>query len=574
MRATLFSIITLICLTLPITLSLLGNSFYSTHDGITHVVRFARFYQDLEEGEILPRWIDNVSFGLGSPVLIFNSLLPYYLSAIPHFLGFSFAESIKVAFGFSIIFSAISFFFFIREFVPNISAIIGSLAFTWAPYRFVDVYVRGDLPEAVSFVFIPLVLLSSYKIIMSSSWNWVFMGSVFLSCLLLSHNVMFLMFGFVFILYGVALGIFLKKEMKIIRLVFSIYLSLLISAFFWIPAFFEKGRTNLDYLNRTQSFWSNFVTLKEIIYSKWGWGPIGSTSPMSLQLGAVQWISVFFIILVLILLFIRKRKIMQFPSYLIKYSKIELIDYFNINIFLSLFILSLFLMTSVSSFFWTKIELLSFFLYPWRFLSLAIFACAFFIGFICKITKQNWFFIICIIALLLYSNRNYSQLVGRVRGDDNFYIKYNDTTDMWGEFLPSSVNLSLIKRCKQTQICKFSNIVVPPQVKLGDITRQSNKLSFSYQSNNKFKGTINIFYFPGWRLYVDHKRWTFFKINTLGTFLITFPKGGHKVVLKFKNNLLMSVSIYLSILGMIILILGVLWENGLKRKYLIRLIGS
>src|SRR3990170_6949213 len=70
-----------------------------THDGQDHVARIANFYQNLSEGNIIPRWAGNLNWGYGHPILEFLYPLPSYLASLFHFFGFTLVDSVKIVFG-------------------------------------------------------------------------------------------------------------------------------------------------------------------------------------------------------------------------------------------------------------------------------------------------------------------------------------------------------------------------------------------------------------------------------------------------------------------------------------------
>src|SRR3990170_4037105 len=70
-----------------------------THDGQDHVARIANFYQNLSEGNIIPRWAENLNWGYGHPILEFLYPLPSYLASLFHFFGFTLVDSVKIVFG-------------------------------------------------------------------------------------------------------------------------------------------------------------------------------------------------------------------------------------------------------------------------------------------------------------------------------------------------------------------------------------------------------------------------------------------------------------------------------------------
>src|SRR3990167_6148720 len=70
-----------------------------THDGQDHVARIANFYQNLAEGNIIPRWAGNLNWGYGHPILQFLYPLPSYIASFFHFIGFGLVNSVKIVFG-------------------------------------------------------------------------------------------------------------------------------------------------------------------------------------------------------------------------------------------------------------------------------------------------------------------------------------------------------------------------------------------------------------------------------------------------------------------------------------------
>ena len=117
-----------------------------THDGQDHVARIANFYQNLSEGNIIPRWAGNLNWGYGHPILEFLYPLPSYFASLFHFIGFTLVDSVKLVFGISFVLSAITMYIFVKEFLNDRNAaLLAGLFYIVAPYRFVDVYVRGAI---------------------------------------------------------------------------------------------------------------------------------------------------------------------------------------------------------------------------------------------------------------------------------------------------------------------------------------------------------------------------------------------------------------------------------------------
>ena len=186
--------LSLIILSIIPVLNLFHSGLPVTHDGQDHVVRIANFYQNLSEGNIIPRWAGNLNWGYGHPILEFLYPLPSYIASLFHFLGFSLVDSTRIVFGLGMVMSLMFMYMWLSLFLNKYSAIFGAVLYTYAPYRFVETYVRGDIGENLAFAFIPLVLYFIYKLYKKNDYKLATLGGVSLAFLILSHNAISLMF--------------------------------------------------------------------------------------------------------------------------------------------------------------------------------------------------------------------------------------------------------------------------------------------------------------------------------------------------------------------------------------------
>ena len=116
-----------------------------THDGQDHVARIGNFYQNLSEGNIIPRWAANLNWGYGHPILMFLYPLPSYMASLFHFLGFSLIDSTKIVFGMAFLLSGLTMYLWVQSFLGKNAGIVASVLYMFAPYRFVDLYVEAQL---------------------------------------------------------------------------------------------------------------------------------------------------------------------------------------------------------------------------------------------------------------------------------------------------------------------------------------------------------------------------------------------------------------------------------------------
>ncbi|MCL5409333.1 MAG: hypothetical protein M1607_00555 [Patescibacteria group bacterium] len=546
-----WAVLLIVLSTIPAILPFFQPGLFSTFDGMTLVARSAYFYQSLTDGNVIPRWADVLTFNLGSPVIMFYGYLPNYLSSLFHFIGFSYVDCYKILLGLSLVLSGLFFYLFAKKPFGQIAAVVGAIFYVWAPYRFLDIYVRGELAESVALVFLPLILYATNNLVIRPAKKWIILLSLFFVLILLSHNLIAIL-GFVLSVgYGVCFGIVLHRLHNVKYILIAVIFSLLLGAFYWLPALWEKSYINADLLNFSAPYLNNFITLKQLIYSPWGWGPLGSSSPMSLQLGLIQ-ILVIILMTILLVLFSINRTVKNNTLWrlnnLLIVEKISSSDFAHYSFFIILFLITIFLMTPTSSGLWQHINLLSFFLYPWRFLSIAILSAAIMAALLVKLVKKPKLISLILIVLLFYANRNHLHLQSSFSMSDEQVLAYHDTSDMWGEYLPKDASLAMITRCREEN-CWFNKIQFPAAVLISNLQQSTNILQFDYRSDKDFVGTINILYFPGWTYYLDQQQINNYKINKIGTVDLNLPTGEHSITVIFAETLLQRVSLLISLLG-------------------------
>ena len=126
---------------------LLRNGLPPTHDGEYHVVRAYQFDKTLRDGDLYPRWLPDLNYGYGTPLLNYYYPLPYYAMSFLHFFGTSFINSFKISIFIATIIGAVFFFLWARIFWGNTGGFISSLFYTFSPYHIVEMYIRGAVGQ-------------------------------------------------------------------------------------------------------------------------------------------------------------------------------------------------------------------------------------------------------------------------------------------------------------------------------------------------------------------------------------------------------------------------------------------
>ncbi len=496
----------------------------NTHDGQTHVMRLASFYQALVDGQVPPRWAGNLAYGFGSPVLSFSFPLPYLLGEIFHRFGFSFVDSIKTVFIFSVFLSGLAMFLFLSRVTGKLPAFLGSTLYLLAPYRFLDLYVRGDVGESLVFIFPPLILWLLWNQ-EKMNFSRIIFAAFALGMMFLSHQIMAAVFTVIIL-------ILLLARRRIVVFLISTVLGFLIAAFNLLPLIFEKKLTNLDLLVTT-NFQDQFPSFRSLLYSVWHWGPALPGNPeisMAFQLGIAQWLVIFL-----------------FVSYLIWCHRFREINYRFSVLVLVLFLGVLFLITGYSQFLWENVSLLAMVLYPWRFLGAAIFLVAIMSALLIHQIKQKSIKILLVIILVVlawYGNRHHTQVVGRTVHDDAFYLTFPGTSDMWGEFLPKDT-----KPPQETVPSKV--LITEGKAEITKVETTSNEVTFEAAVEKESKIAINNFYYPGWEIYANNQ-----KIDLERSQILEFrlPSGIYQIKARFVETPIRQIGNWLSITSLISLL--------------------
>lgn len=252
------------------------------HDSNPHIARAIAYHTALLDGQYPPMWAKEVLGGIGSPVLMLNYQLPYMLGEMWHRLGASIFTSYKITLGVTFILSGVLMFLALRVKLSRSASWIGAIIYCLAPYRFVDIFVRGALGESMSFLFPPLLILGL-------SWGSLPLLIVGWCGLFLTHPVAAAAFSAFFLGY-VLIGNQLSLREKMRQFFIPYFVALAIAMFNILPTL---ALTKFTYYEPSLSdTLLMFPTLKQLFHSPWGYGVSlpGDGDGLSFELGIIPWI--------------------------------------------------------------------------------------------------------------------------------------------------------------------------------------------------------------------------------------------------------------------------------------------
>ncbi|MBI2329852.1 hypothetical protein HYU94_00475 [Candidatus Daviesbacteria bacterium] len=515
----------LIIISLVPTIFLMRAGFFPIQDDLQafRIHQMTKCFLDLQ---IPCRWVPDMGYQYGYPQFNYYPPSIYYLGGVIHLLGIQIIDTVKILFILGFVFSALTMFLFLKDFFKEEwPAFIGTVLYTFLPYKAAEVFVRGSMSEFWAFVFFPLIFWSSYKLIQTNKIKYVGWLALSTGLLLITHNLMSFVFLPVFGAWVILLLFAEKKWRLFFKLFLGFLLGLGLAAFFILPVIFESKYVHLEtLLGGYFDYRQHFVDLNQLFISNhFGYGSsyLGPNDDLSLSVGQVHWVLG---LLAVILGIINFRKLKKIAVIILTLSALELIV--------------LFLMHQKSSFIWEKLPVLVWLQFPWRFLSVS----GFLLSFLGSITvyialrfKKKIGIIIGSLAILgvLVLHLNFFQ--------PKTWLNMSDKEKFSGESWEKQLTISIFD-----YLPIYAKL--PPNKKAPDLPETlDGKVEFlSYKKGSNYQiGEVEVsgeatvrlplFDFPGMEVTVDRKRVNFWHDDCrnqeycLGLITFNIDEGKHTI---------------------------------------------
>lgn len=351
--------------------------------------------------------------------------------------------------------------------------------------------------------------------------------SITLAILILSHNIMALIFFPFWLIFLYIILITYFEDIKLYTWRYflpMILLGLGMAAFFFLPALVEKKYVLLSQ-TKLADIPSNFIKIKDYLFSAWSYG-----SKPSYQLGWAHILAGVFGIISIV-----------FTKDLYRKKYIAMFVFILISVFIIVFLAHPF-----SIEFW-NIPPLSWLDFPWRFLTLLAFFLALSTIFLSIHRISSFLGAILAVMTVLFS-LSFATPQNLINNPDSYYATNDATTTSKDELMPVWVNSKPANRYTEKVEVEKGRAELYNLVSLSDSIKF--KAIVSIASTLK----VNTIYFPGWKYWANGKEINVDYQRPDGLIRLDIDKGDYEITgkltdtpVRFWSNIISLLSIAISL---------------------------
>lgn len=511
-----------------------------TFDGHVHITTMAQFHDALADGEWWVRWANGFA-NYGHPLGLVAHQTTSYLGGLMIFAVSNPVTAYNSVMWLGAAGSTWLWWLWLQRRFSEPAALTGAVLFNFAPYRIVNIFVRGAIPEFFASLFVPVLLLGLDELWAGSSTQprrgqvrrGILLTAAAVAGLALTHPMMLLITGVVVGPVGLnQMWCWWRQQPQLAELlqrsvlsVAAATLGLLLASYYLVPLtlelkYFQYGGGNHF---RPENAYFN---LSSYFVDTWQYFNPSHPGPRSetLSLGSLESIVIIITVVIWIVSLAASKKLNQrWP--VLKQAH-------QLTPWMVVIGLALFLMLPPGQWLYQHITLLSNIQYPWRNLAAAIWVAPFFTAWLLHQLPQphlRWRAAIGLIGLIALLRA--PQLYGKnflLYSTDHYHfitanLHTNNLNTLWmgtsSEYPTKTQQSTVIEGSGQLQVMELKNA--------------SRRYQFSGDSPSRIIDYT--FYFPGWRVLVDGQeieiQWQ--DPNYRGVITYWVPAGDHQIEVRF-----------------------------------------
>lgn len=512
-----FNVVLLFIISLILVLDLFVNKGQpATFDGPTHLANVAMFYKSMKGGEWFVRWTDGFA-NYGMPLGLIAQQTTSYLGAIINFATNNIVLSYNIVVFIGAFLSSLFFYLFLRLYFKPGGSLLGTFLFHFAPYRIINVYIRGSLPEFFASIFLPLILIGLFFIFSNRVFKGFILVSISTALLILTHPMMVIIYGFIIGPYLIYLCSRNKNILKSLMVVLSAFvLGVGLAGYYIFPLqrevkyFYYGSDKNHFARNQSMSF-TNFTDPNWYYFLK---GDI-FTRGHFIQSGLLETMLIVIAIVVIVFAFVKSKKF-----------KIGLL---HLSAFIS--ILLIFFMSKYSIFLYERINFISNIQHQWRLFSAFIFIPPIILAYLFdrldkKILLYGMIVLICILRFPQLYGKNYT-----IYPDSRYYF--------WVDNLHGNImNTVWTGPTRDYPVKQEKPGIIEGKGRIISQKVNNSVRRYRVSGETDLRMADYTFYFPGWKAYVDQIEVPIQFQDPAYRGVITYnvPKGEHEIMIKFTDT--------------------------------------
>ena len=552
---------------------LLTPGLFEMHDFI-HGARIVELARGIQDGHFPVIWSQNFGYGYGMPLFEFYAPLPFYVGAIFYLLGLGLITSVKLLFFLATLGSVLGSYYFGKALSNRWGGLAVAALVGLAPYRALNLYIRGAVSESWGMVFGILTLLFVYRVAKGELKSWLWL-SLSVAGLVLSHNLSVLIF--LPVAAGLGAATLVNRALSSswqAQLVPAVVLAaatvggMLVTASYSVPMFLEKELTQVESSITGEYFdyHIHYLYPKQFFTEYWGYGGsgYGPDDSVSFFLGYALLAAA---ILGCAAVVQRTRQLWSAHSKLNVLKRLSAVfksQFLTLSV--GLLVVGSFGMTLYwANPVWEALPLLKFMQFPWRFLSVAVVLLA--VWFVAALNQlksqlvQNTVFI-GLVLLSIWNGRYFVPQAYLADSSTYFYAEPARIAREMSPVLPDYIPLTF----DQTLPVATTPIVAEPGIDVEAISVLENKTQRVVVTTN-FAAEKTITFaraaFPGWQFTIDGQAVNAAE-NAAGLLAVNVSAGTHTVQLELGRTPVRQKANWTSLAAVLVILVAVVWQ---RKKY-------
>ena len=530
-----------------------------------HIPRSVVFSAARSDGGLIPRWTPHLNAGLGSPVFLFYSPLPYLTMdllnglGIPHPIGWRVLVALALELA-----SAGAFGLGVALFRRADVALAGAASFTYAPYLLQEFFERGS-PQGMAIALIPLLLWFLIRVWNCPSGLRLMLATITWASLILVHNLTALLFAPVIAL----LFMHFLCQASMSRLVYpalALGLGTLLAAFHVLPFILERQFIQFAYINQASFALpvGNPLLLAELVALPRVFDMFRDNNGLGQTIGLLPPV---FLCLGLPLTVILWRK---WRSRVILLAGCVVLG-----------LLIVWLQLPKATPVWAAFPVLNVLQFRWRLLGIlavSVFATLGYLLLAVPDSLRRWlaptlaFAFVAMQLPFLYPQLMHRNLSFPLRPTISDIQKLAFTANLPGlagfdEFLPIWRTTPLTGKESTETSTLLANS--PAGIQVFQEQRHAWWSAISLSTPVAFTAEFLSLYYPGWQGYLDNQRQSLRIVPGSGYLSLDVPAGNHSIVLRYEGTTVQRISVWLSLSTMTLLAAVILFWRPTKTDVIV-----